>query len=110
MALDDLARLVCPRKPGVALKVLNCFYMTNGGVTKAELLRQLGLKPRTLEYYLTRFKHWRIISTRRRYCRPASYHLEPRQFHVRADTLLVDPLSHLKNFGLWQGVRTEAAA
>lgn len=97
MALDDLCKFLAPRRPEIVRQILSAFYLEDEGVTKAELMRQVGLKQRTLEYYITKLKRWRIIRTERRWDAPALYHLEPRSFHVRLDTLLCDPL---RNFTL----------
>lgn len=103
MALEDLACLVASKRPQNVLRILRCFYMENGGHTFTELMKRTGLREKALRYYITRLRRWRIISTQRRYLRPALYHLEPKAFHARIDTLLCDPLKHLVIFKLWQG-------
>jgi len=109
MALSDLCRFLAPRRPEIVRQVLNAFYLEDEGVTKAELMRQVGLKQRTLEYYITKLRRWKIIRTSRRHS-PARYFLEPKSFHVRLDSMLVDPLRYF-TIKLWQsGERAEAVA
>ena len=108
--MSDLCRFLAPRRPEIVRQILNAFYLEDEGVTKAELMRQVGLKQRTLEYYITRLRRWRVIRTSRRHS-PARYFLEPKMFHARIDTLLVDPLHHFRAPKPWQsGERAEAAA
>ena len=95
MAIEDLAKLVAHKRPDVMLRILRCFYMQDGGLTKDDLMRQTGLNRKILEYYMTRLRYWRILHTRRRRDLPALYFLEPHAFHARIDTLLCDPLTCL---------------
>jgi len=96
VALEDIARLVSPRRPEVALRILQCFMPDNEGVTKAQLLQRTGLKLKSLEYYLTILRCWRLISSQRRRGQPSLYFLEPVGFHSKLDTLFVDPLRVLR--------------
>jgi len=102
MALEDLARLIAPRCPKNALKILRCFYLKDGGCTFAELLKATELKKRTLEYYLAHFRRWKILWTRREWMRPATYYLEFTAFHARLDTLLCDSLKNLVKDRMWE--------
>lgn len=104
MALEDLARLIAPKRPKNALKILRCFYGVEGGRgrTMRELMQETGMKEKTIRYYITCLKRWRILLTQRNYMKPATYHLDHRGFHARIDSLLCDPLKNLINFGLWQ--------
>lgn len=103
MALEDLARLIAPRRPNLALKILRCFYSKNEGRTLEELMKETGIThERTFQYYITRLKHWGILWTRRRFNAPAIYSLSHKAFHARVDTLLCDPLKNLINFGMWE--------
>lgn len=104
MALEDLVRLISPRCPKHALAILRVFYYQGKDdiVTKADLMKQLGMKQRTLEYYITKLRHWRIISTERHWGGPPHYHLSPTAFHARVDTLLVDSLQNLVDNRVWQ--------
>lgn len=95
MALVDLCKFLAPRRPQNVRQILDAFYLQDGGVTKVELMRQTGLKLRTLEYYITKLRLWRIISTERHRGGPPHYHLEPRSFHARIDTILFDALRNL---------------
>jgi len=96
MALEDVARFLSSHRPRQMLSLLNCFY---GGrmPTKAELMKQTGLKGRALSYYITRLKRWKILYTHRRRNMQATYSIEPSMFHARIDTLLCDPLKNLSH-------------
>ena len=96
MALEDIARLVSPRRPEVALRILQCFIPDNEGVTKSHLQLQTGLGVKTLEYYMGLFRTWHLISSQRRRGQPSLYFLEPVGFHSKLDTLFVDPLRVLR--------------
>lgn len=91
MALEDLARFIAPKSPERMLAILRCFY-GGDGATKASIMRQTGLREKALNYHITRLKKWKILWTRRRHLLPAIYHVEPRAFRVRLDSVLVDPL------------------
>lgn len=111
MSLEDLARFLAPKRPERAMSILRCFYNNDEGCTLADMMRATGLREKALRYHITKFKRWRLLWTERRYCQPALYHLELRAFHVRIDTMLVDPLHYLKSPQTWQpGERAEAAA
>jgi len=109
--LVDLCRFLAPRRPEIVRQILSAFYLQDEGVTKAELMRQVGLKQRTLEYYITKLRRWRIIRTSRRHS-PARYFLEPKMFHARVDTVLCDALNNLTMPKLLQSEpeRAEAVA
>jgi len=94
MALEDLAKLIAPRAQGQVLALLRCFYPDNRPLTKEELLRSTGLHPKMFEYLLTRMRHFRLVWGEKiggQY----RYYLDPNAFHVRIDTLFVDPVKHL---------------
>lgn len=95
MALEDVARLLSPKRPAIVLKILQTFYKTDEGVTKAELLRQTELRPKTLEYYIGLFKRWKLLETHRHRGTPCHYSLDYRSFHSRLDTLYADPIKTL---------------
>lgn len=94
MGLEDLARFLAPKRPENALAILRCFYGADGGRgrTMGEIVRETGLREKNVRYYMTRFRRWKLIWTERRHREQAIYHLEPRPFHVRLDTVLCDPL------------------
>lgn len=96
MALEDVARFIAPKRPKRALSILNCFY---GGerLTKAEIMKETGIKLRSLESYFTRFKRWKILWTHRRWNMPAVYSVAASAFHARVDSVLVDPLTNLSH-------------
>lgn len=102
IALEDLARLIAPKRPRQALAILRCFYPKNEGRTFEELMRETGIKEKALRYYITRLKRWRLIYTMRgRNHSPAAYCLDSRGFHARIDTMLVDPVTNLSGLK-WQ--------
>lgn len=96
MGLEDLARFLAPKRPERAMAILRCFYKNEDGCTMSDLMRETGLREKALRYYITKFRRWKLLWTERRYCQPAIYHLEPRPFHVRLDTVLIDPLKAFK--------------
>ncbi len=111
MALEDLARFLAPKSPKRAMSILQCFYNNEDGCTLADMMRATGLREKALRYHITKFKRWKLLWTQRHYMRPATYHLEQRAFHIRLDTVLVDPLQYLKSPQPWQsGERAEAAS
>jgi len=111
MGLDDLARFLAPKRPERAKSILRCFYDNDEGCTLAGMMRETGLREKALRYYITKFKWWKLLWSERRFCQQALYRLEPKAFHVRLDTKLVDPLRYLKSPLSWQsGERAEAAA
>ena len=92
MGLNDLARFLAPKCPRRARAILQCFYGNDGGCTLADMMRETGMREKTLQYHLTKFRRWKLLWTERRHRAPAIYHLEMRPFHVRLDTVLIDPL------------------
>lgn len=94
MALEDVARLVCPHAPDRALKLLKAFYK-EGELSKNELLKASEMNEKIFRYYLTQFRKYRIIRGERT-VNGYKYHLSPHAFHARLDTLFVDPLRTLK--------------
>jgi len=94
MALEDLARFIAPKRPRRALSILNCFY---GGesLTKAEIMAETGMRKRSLEFYITKFRRWKILWTHRRWKMPAVYSVAASAFHARIDSVLVDSLTNL---------------
>lgn len=95
MAIEDTARLLSPKRPAIALKILQCFYKTDEGVTKAKLLQQTGLKPKTLEYYISLFRRWKLLETHRRKGAPCHYTLSFAAFHSHVDSIYCDPIKTL---------------
>jgi hypothetical protein len=91
MALDDVAHLISPHRPAIARRILMCFYKNNGR-SLADLLKETGLKEKTLRYYLTRMRFYRLIEYDRD---QRLYYLTLTAFHARIDTLLIDPISAL---------------
>lgn len=96
MALEDTAKLISPKRPDIALKILQSFYKTDEGITKAKLLQQTGLKAKTLEYYISLFKRWKLLETHRRRNLSCFYSLDYRGFHSHVDTKYCDPIKSLK--------------
>lgn len=94
MALEDLARLLSPKRPD---KVVRLFETFRGGseLTKEELVKQSGLSESMVEYYVTKLREWYMLSTRRNQKNQVTYSLNPDAFHARVDTLLVDPIRNL---------------
>lgn len=94
MALEDVARFIAPKRPQRALAILRCFY---GGesLTKAEIMKEADMRKRSLEYYITKFRRWKILWTYRRWKMPAVYRVEASAFHARVDSVLVDSLETL---------------
>lgn len=94
MALEDLARFIAPKRPKRALSILNCFY---GGerLTKAEIMKETGMRKRSLEFYITKFRRWKILWTQRRRNMSAVYSIAASAFHARIDSVLLDPLTNL---------------
>ena len=91
MALEDVAKLVAPKRPGQALKLLNCFY-GGKGKTFDELLKETGFGEKLLRYYITRLRYFRLIDYSRS---TKKYVLDYGAFHARIDTLLCDPIKGL---------------
>ncbi len=94
MALEDVAKLIAPRNPDPALRFLRCFYRSNEGLTKEEIVRQTGISPKMFEYFLTRMRRWRMIKGTK-VKNQWRYFLTPEAFHARIDTLLVDAVQNL---------------
>lgn len=95
MALEDVAKLIAHKRPDVASRILNVFYLRDTAPTKEELIEQAGLTRKTLEYYMARLNYWRLLYRYRRWHCPTRYELSPGGFHARIDTLLCDPIYHL---------------
>lgn len=91
MALEDVARLISPKKPGQIMRLLNCFYKGEAKTIK-ELGKEAGLSEKMIRYYITKLRYFRLIFYDR-YAR--MYYLDAQSFHSRIDTLLVDALSNL---------------
>ena len=96
MPLEDTARLLSPRRPGIVLKILQCFYKVDGGVAKAKLLQQTGLKAKTLDYYIGLFRRWKLLETQRHRGAPCRYTLSYAAFHSHVDTKYCDPIKTLR--------------
>ncbi len=94
MALEDVARLLSPKTPQNAVRLLECF---RGGEpkTKEDLVRESGLSESMVEFYLTRMRRWYMLTARRERGGRTLYELNPEAFHARIDTLLVDPVRNL---------------
>lgn len=89
--MEDVAKLISPRRPEQALRLLRCFQ---GGESKSfeELLRETGLGEKLLRYYITKLRHLRLIDYSRN---TRKYSLDYGAFHARIDTLLCDPIKSL---------------
>lgn len=94
MALEDVARLLSPKTPQNAVRLLECF---RGGEakTKEDLVRESGLSESMVEFYLTRMRRWYMVTARRGSDGKTVYEVNPEAFHARIDTLLVDPVRNL---------------
>lgn len=95
MALEDTARLILPKCPSVVLKIFQCFYGKDKEVTRAKLLQQTGLKPKTLEYYIGLLRRWKLLETHKRRGAPCRYTLNYSAFHAHVDTRYCDPIKTL---------------
>jgi len=91
MALEDVAKLVAPHKPHLAMKLLRAFYGKPHGITREEILRETGLGEKMFEYFLTKLRHYRIVQGTKA-GGVYRYYLSPDAFHARIDTLFVDPV------------------
>lgn len=94
MALTDVARMISPKRPEMALRLLECF---RGGswVNKTHLVRESGLSEWMVEYYITKLKDWYMLDTKKDQTNQIFYTINPEAAHARLDTLLIDPLRAL---------------
>ena len=91
LALDDVARLISPRRPDLALRILRCFYLRNGR-SFDDLLKETKIPEKMLRFYFTKMRRYRLLEYDRD---QRLYYLMPTAFHARVDTLLIDPVSTL---------------
>lgn len=94
MAIEDVAKLIAPHKPDLAVKLLSAFYLRKDGLTREEVLKASELHPKMFEYLLTKLRFYRIVYGSR-YEGVYRYHLSPEAFHARIDTLFVDAVKSL---------------
>jgi hypothetical protein len=93
-ALEDVARLVAPRRVDVVLRILRCFQGKES-LTREEIICETGLGEKTFEYYLTKLRYFRLVQgfrSRNGY----HYYISVDGFHSRIDTLFVDPVRNLR--------------
>lgn len=96
-ALEDVAQLVAPRRPDVALRIVRCFQGRES-LTREDIIRETGLGKKTFEYYLTKLRRFRLVQgfkARDGY----RYYISVDGFHSRIDTLFVDPVRTLRGKG-----------
>ena len=91
MTLEDVAKLIAPKRPQQALKLLNCFYGDKDKTFK-ELLNETGFAEKLLRYYITKLRYFRLIDYSRS---TGKYSLDHGAFHARIDTMLCDPIKDL---------------
>jgi len=91
LTLEDVAKLVAPKRPQQALRLLNCFY-GDKRMTFEELLSETGFEEKLLRYYITKLRYFRLIDYSRS---TGKYSLDHGAFHARIDTLLCDPIKNL---------------
>lgn len=93
MALEDVAKLISPKKPEDTLKILNAFYGKKE-LTIKQILEETGMDERIFRYYLTRFRKLKLIRGERT-VHGYRYLISPHAFHAYLDGVLFQPVKNL---------------
>lgn len=94
MALEDVAKLLSPKRINNAVRFLESF---KGGKskTKEEIVGETNISESMIEVYITKLRTWYMLDSRKDKSGRVHYSLNPEAFHARVDTLLIDPIRNL---------------